>query len=82
MGLVFGVLVFTFGSKASAEDGLAKVSVEKEGYSYDFEDDPLAATGDVPAGLRISVRPAGKRTLLIRARAQFITELLLSAESL
>lgn len=51
-------------------------------YSYEFEDDPLAATGDVAAGLRIEVRPVGMRSVLIRPRTQFISELLKSAENL
>ncbi len=56
--------------------------VQAADYAYIFEDDPLAASGDVAAGLRIAVRPVGQRSLLIRPRTQFIQELFQSAENL
>lgn len=56
--------------------------VTNDDYTYVFEEDPLAASGEVAPGLRIAVRPVGQRSLLIRPRTQFIQELFQSAEDL
>lgn len=77
---ILGVVVSVWTPCVQAEG--VRTAVKKGEISYDFEDDPLSATGDVAAGMRIHVRPVGKRTLLIRPRAQFIREMLLSVEDL
>ncbi len=67
---------------AAEEPAAQRAQVQSADYAYVFEDDPLAASGDVAAGLRIAVRPVGQRSLLIRPRTQFIQELFQSAENL
>lgn len=51
----------------------------ERGYAYTFEDDPLGASPIGDRGARLTVRPIGKRTLLIRPRTHFIDELFESA---
>ncbi len=50
--------------------------------TYEFFDDPLAAGGLSPAGGTLTVVKRSMRTLLIRPRAQFVTEMLKSVENL
>jgi hypothetical protein len=50
--------------------------------TYEFFDDPLAAGGLTPAGGTLTVVKRSMRTLLIRPRAQFVTEMLKSVENL
>ena len=73
--------VVTFATSASAEQPKTRADLRGD-YGYEFEDDPIAASGDVAQGLRIAVRPLGQRSLLIRPRTQFIQELFKSAENL
>lgn len=65
------------GESPSAQEGSSATD-----YSYVFTDDPLAATPESAAGLRLTVRRGSQRTYLIRARAHFIRELFQSAEDL
>ena len=77
---VFGVLFTSL--PARAEDALTETRDTERGYAYTFDDDPLDATPESARGARITVRPIGKRTLLIRPRTHFIVELFKTAEDL
>jgi hypothetical protein len=55
---------------------------DKEGYGYEFSDDPLAAGGFGPNDATIRVRPGPVRTTLIRPRTSFVPEMLKSVENL
>lgn len=79
--LVFGVIAAPSGAHAQQKDG-AKTEETSDGYRYVFEDDPLDADASAAEGVRLRVRPLGKRTLLIRPRVHFIPELFKSAEDL
>lgn len=67
---------------AWADQGDSSVETEalKDGYSYEFEDDPLDADPNSARGARIRVRPGAARTLLIRPRTHFIREIFKSME--
>jgi hypothetical protein len=79
---------------AAVAAGLALISVsgavfaadaaggDKEGYGYEFDDDPLSAGGFGPNDATIKVRPRAARTTLIRPRTSFVPEMLKSVESL
>jgi hypothetical protein len=54
----------------------------KEGYGYNFTDDPLSAGGFGPNDATIRVRPGPVRTTLIRPRTSFVPEMLKSVENL
>jgi len=54
----------------------------KEGYGYEFSDDPLSAGGFGPNDATIRVRPGPIRTTLIRPRTSFVPEMLKSVENL
>lgn len=54
----------------------------KDGYIYEFEDDPLDASPESAQGARIRVMRGRARTLLLRPRTQFIREIFQSAENL
>lgn len=66
---------------APAADGAAEGG-DKEGYGYEFEDDPLNAGGFGPNDATIKVRPRAARTTLIRPRTSFVTEMLKSVENI
>jgi hypothetical protein len=55
---------------------------DKDGYGYEFEDDPLNAGGFGPNDATIKVRPRAARTTLIRPRTSFVTEMLKSVENI
>jgi hypothetical protein len=55
---------------------------KKEGYGYEFSDDPLNAGGFGPNDATIRVRPGPVRTTLIRPRTSFVPEMLKSVENL
>ena len=80
--LVFGILFFA--TSASAEERTtADVRDAGNGsLTYEFYDDPLAAGNLAPTGGGITVVNRHVRTLLIRPRAQFVTEMLKSVENL
>src|SRR5512142_561023 len=54
----------------------------KEGYGYNFTDDPLSAGGFGPNDATMRVRPGPVRTTLIRPRTSFVPEMLKSVENL
>lgn len=66
---------------ASARE-TARVQDAGRDVTYEFYDDPLAAGNLVPRGGGITVVNRRIRTLLIRPRAQFVTEMLKSVENL
>jgi hypothetical protein len=55
---------------------------DKEGYGYEFDDDPLNAGGFGPSDATIRVRPRAARTTLIRPRTSFVPEMLKSVENI
>jgi hypothetical protein len=55
---------------------------KKDGYGYEFSDDPLNAGGFGPNDATIRVRPGPVRTTLIRPRTSFVPEMLKSVENL
>jgi len=86
VGSVAGVSVMLLASSAWAQDAaVAKEGAgtgDKEGYGYEFSDDPLAAGGFGPNDATIKVRPKAARTTLIRPRTHFIPEMLKSVENI
>ena len=81
-----GVLLASSVSFAQAAPGGGggdvKTSDTKEGYGYNFTDDPLSAGGFGPNDATIRVRPGPVRTTLIRPRTSFVPEMLKSVENL
>jgi hypothetical protein len=76
----FAMAVLASGGVAHAQ---AKDSGgDKEGYGYEFDDDPLSAGGFGPNDATIRVRPRAARTTLIRPRTSFVPEMLKSVENL
>lgn len=84
MKLMFSIVVtgtaLLVSSAAFAQD--VKTSDTKEGYGYNFTDDPLSAGGFGPNDATIRVRPGPVRTTLIRPRTSFVPEMLKSVENL
>lgn len=82
---VMGAFVFaslsTLAGASLAQDK-PKSSDGKEGYGYEFSDDPLSAGGFGPNDATIKVRPGPVRTTLIRPRTSFVPEMLKSVENL
>jgi hypothetical protein len=70
------------GVKETPGGGDAAGGGDKEGYGYEFDDDPLAAGGFGPSDATIKVRPKAARTTLIRPRTHFIPEMLKSVENI
>jgi hypothetical protein len=92
-GLVVAVLSLTIsgsafaqgagaGAGAAAASGTKTTGESKEGYGYEFSDDPLSAGGFGPSDATIRVRPGPVRTTLIRPRTSFVPEMLKSVENL
>jgi hypothetical protein len=71
---------FLFTSSANAEN--KKTTTDKEGYGYEFDDDPLNAGGFGPNDSTIKVRLRAARTTLIRPRTSFVPEMLKSIEQI
>jgi len=69
-------------SSVFAQDTDVKTTDTKEGYGYNFTDDPLSAGGFGPNDATIRVRPGPVRTTLIRPRTSFVPEMLKSVENL
>lgn len=69
-------------SSVFAQDQGVKTTDTKEGYGYNFTDDPLSAGGFGPNDATIRVRPGPVRTTLIRPRTSFVPEMLKSVENL
>jgi hypothetical protein len=80
-GALVGVSILAVSGSAMAQDK-AKSSDTKEGYGYEFGDDPLAAGGFGPNDATIRVRPGPIRSTLIRPRTSFVPEMLKSVENL
>lgn len=81
-GIVAAVSVLLVSSMALAQGTAPKASDKKEGYGYEFSDDPLNAGGFGPNDATIRVRPGPVRTTLIRPRTSFVPEMLKSVENL
>lgn len=81
MGALIVVTATFVASAASAQDK-PKASDSKDGYGYEFTDDPLSAGGFGPNDATIRVRPGPVRTTLIRPRTSFVPEMLKSVENL
>jgi hypothetical protein len=71
-----------FAQATGGGGGDVKTSDTKEGYGYNFTDDPLSAGGFGPNDATIRVRPGPVRTTLIRPRTSFVPEMLKSVENL
>ena len=87
IGLAAGFSVLLLASGAFAqEEGVKAADAagggDKEGYGYEFDDDPLSAGGFGPNDATIKVRPKAARTTLIRPRTHFIPEMLKSVENI
>jgi hypothetical protein len=67
---------------AAGGDKSVTTTDTKEGYGYNFTDDPLSAGGFGPNDATIRVRPGPVRTTLIRPRTSFVPEMLKSVENL
>ena len=86
--VVFAILLSltVSGSAFAQEKAGAKPAAgggdSKEGYGYEFSDDPLSAGGFGPQDATIRVRPGPVRTTLIRPRTSFVPEMLKSVETL
>jgi hypothetical protein len=79
--------VFAMGCALITADAFAQAAKPageggKEGYGYEFSDDPLSAGGFGPNDATIRVRPGPVRTTLIRPRTSFVPEMLKSVENL
>lgn len=68
---------------AHADDSGYSETINTTGdQSLVFKDDPLDAGGLGPKDARITVAPQPKRVMLLRARTQFVQEMLKSVEAL
>jgi hypothetical protein len=83
-GFVCGCLMLSATSVFAQDkkEGAPKASDSKDGYGYEFSDDPLAAGGFGPSDATIRVRPGPVRQTLIRPRTSFVPEMLKSVENL
>jgi len=81
-GLTLLLAAPAFAQEEKAAAGADKAGGDKEGYGYEFEDDPLNAGGFGPNDATIKVRPRAARTTLIRPRTSFVTEMLKSVENI
>jgi hypothetical protein len=86
LSVVAAGLTLLLAAPAFAQDEKAAAGAaaggDKEGYGYEFEDDPLNAGGFGPNDATIKVRPRAARTTLIRPRTSFVTEMLKSVENI
>jgi hypothetical protein len=86
--LGLGMLLLSGVASAQAAAGGAPAAApggggdKKDGYGYEFTDDPLNAGGFGPNDATIRVRPGPVRTTLIRPRTSFVPEMLKSVENL
>jgi len=79
VAIVAGLGVVLLASSAFAQKA---TDTGKDGYGYEFEDDPLAAGGLGPNDAAIRVRPGVVRSTLIRPRISFVDNMLKSVENL
>ena len=80
--VAIGLTAFLVSGAAFAQDAKEAAGGDKDGYGYEFDDDPLSAGGFGPHDATIRVRPRAARTTLIRPRIQFVDEMLKSVENL
>ena len=84
--MLFAVSLLVVSGSAFAQEkaaaGVKDSGQSKEGYGYEFSDDPLSAGGFGPSDATIRVRPGPVRTTLIRPRTSFVPEMLKSVENL
>ena len=80
-GITFAVASVALGQDTKVKE-TAAAGEQKEGYGYEFDDDPLNAGGFGPNDATIRVRPRAARTTLIRPRTSFVPEMLKSVENL
>lgn len=80
--LVMGSVLLSANASAQAAAKPVAGGGDKEGYGYEFSDDPLSAGGFGPNDATIRVRPGPVRTTLIRPRTSFVPEMLKSVENL
>jgi hypothetical protein len=81
-GLAIVLMSGIAAAQAPAGPPAAPGGEKKEGYGYEFTDDPLNAGGFGPNDATIRVRPGPVRTTLIRPRTSFVPEMLKSVENL
>ena len=81
-GVLLGAAVFASSALSFAQAKDTAGGEGKEGYGYEFDDDPLNAGGFGPNDATIRVRPRAARTTLIRPRTSFVPEMLKSVENL
>ena len=69
---------------ATAQTGANDTLVTGTGdsYSVNFSDDPLNALGNDAVIARIVVRPGAARTMLLRPRTSYVSEMLKSVEGM
>ena len=81
---LFAAGLMLVSASAFAQDAkpTAGAGGDKDGYGYEFSDDPLSAGGFGPNDATIRVRPGPVRTTLIRPRTSFVPEMLKSVENL
>ena len=71
-------------SPATAQTNATDARVDGTGgtYSVTFIDDPLSALGNDSVIARIVVRPGAARTMLLRPRTSYVSEMLKSVEGM
>ncbi len=79
--LLGSVCLFT-SSVALADEDFKASPQDEDGYTVEFRPDFLDGAGLDGSGPLIVVRPPSARTLLIRPRTSFVTELLKTVENL
>jgi hypothetical protein len=72
----------TLFSSSALADETPRTETTKDGYGYNFKDDPMSAGAFGPSGSTITVRTGPVRQTLIRARTSFVSEMLKSVENL
>jgi hypothetical protein len=71
-----------FSQTAMADETMPRTETTKDGYGYNFIDDPMSGGNFGPSGSTIVVRTGPVRQTLIRARTSFVSEMLKSVENL
>lgn len=73
--------VFSASPFALADDGF-QAEDDGTGQRVIFRDDPLSALPEMAHSATLLVRPSAARSLLLRPRTQFVTEMIKSVENL
>jgi hypothetical protein len=79
---LFVITLSTLALPSSSFAQSSRASPRPESYEYVFPDDPLDAGFFSADDVHIRVLPMPKRSVLIRPRVQFVTEMLKSVETL